>query len=819
MEKQAFEHEYDPQQVTHYLQTLGNPVVEVRIFRKDRYMNRQWTGDVVAGYYDNEHFEKLSADIQPYVLDLNTEAIYTTIQKLHPDTLYRISNRLKSGVKDKELTSDLHVAGFLLFPIDVDPPRLTGISSSDDELNATKAKSRQIADALDEIGIPTLHAMSGNGCHINTLLELLDNTEENAKKFKALGNRVAEHFDTDTTIYNPSRIFKLYGTYARKGDDTPERPHRQAWIHIENPRRITFDDLESKLNTILPPIDAPTNERQTNQVSESSGYQNKQNAHQQSRTLKEWLDDYGIRYTEKSYKDGTKYQMDCPFDPTHTSPDAACYEAPGGWAFKCSHNSCASYKWAAFKAKVAPQAPNGSQKSKNSPSSESKDNSKTKSKRVNPLPELRDASQYFIHDDFNVLAMSRHIQDKFIVWAQDSGIYLYDGMLGIYRPGENTIDAAIRTELGELRKARYIDEVLKDLNATCRREVPDTSHLIAFQNGVLDLKTDDESLCDFSEHSPENYLMSFFPSHFSTEFIETEGSKDFDAWLLDILDGDTGLHKVIFEVIGSIFHQRSTDMQRGILMVGEGGTGKSMLIEQIERMVGRENISGRAWSDYGYDSFAFGDLYSKALALDSDIDVSRPLSGAIKPAVTGNTLVCNQKYQQPFNFNPFATWIGSINKFPRTRDSTWGFFRRWIAIPFNKTFPTNSVFESKKRKLWSDPDTISSIIHKAVGLYRTAYLNGTYTIPDAAAELSRAMYQAANSVISWLDQFTTPDPDTSMTRAEAYQSYAEYCIASGFEPENTRNFYATLRSQGYDPDRKKQLDGKNVRVVNGLHLS
>ena len=103
-------------------------------------------------------------------------------------------------------------------------------------------------------------------------------------------------------------------------------------------------------------------------------------------------------------------------------------------------------------------------------------------------------------------------------------------------------------------------------------------------------------------------------------------------------------------------------------------------------------------------------------------------------------------------------------------------------------------------------------------MYRTAYLNGTYTIPDAAAELSREMYQAANSVISWLDQFATPDPDASVTRAEAYQSYAEYCMSSGFDPDNTRSFYATLRSQGYDVDGKKSTNGGVTRVVKGLHL-
>ena len=157
------------------------------------------------------------------------------------------------------------------------------------------------------------------------------------------------------------------------------------------------------------------------------------------------------------------------------------------------------------------------------------------------------------------------------------------------------------------------------------------------------------------------------------------------------------------------------------LLVGEGGTGKSMFLSQVQRLIGRDNICARAWADYGNTDFAFGDLFGKALALDSDIDVARPLSGAIKPAVTGNILTCNKKYQQPFDFNPFATWIGSINKFPKTRDKTWGFFRRWIVIPFNKTFKTDSQFERQKRKLWTDDETVSRIISDAIFLYILAY--------------------------------------------------------------------------------------------------
>ena len=81
----------------------------------------------------------------------------------------------------------------------------------------------------------------------------------------------------------------------------------------------------------------------------------------------------------------------------------------------------------------------------------------------NPLPKLKDGSDYFVHDDFNVLAMSDFIQSQFTIWAQDAGIFIYDKKTGVYILGELEIDKAVRKELGILRKKRYTDEVLGGL--------------------------------------------------------------------------------------------------------------------------------------------------------------------------------------------------------------------------------------------------------------------------------------------------------------------------------------------------------------------
>ena len=303
------------------------------------------------------------------------------------------------------------------------------------------------------------------------------------------------------------------------------------------------------------------------------------------------------------------------------------------------------------------------------------------------------------------------------------------------------IDKAVRDALGSLRKKRYVEEVIADLASMCRRDVPDTSDLIGFKNGVLRLNTNGSGgLGDFSPHSPDNYLLRTFLVDFDAKAPETEGSESFQNWLIDVLGGNTEMWQVVYEVIGSIFHRESVSMQRGVLLVGEGGTGKSMLLSQIERLVGGENTCARSWGDFGYNEFAWGDLYEKALATDSDIDVSRPLSGAIKPAITGNTLLFNQKYKQTFPFNPYATWIGSINRFPETTDPTWGFFRRWIVVPFNRRFSTNSRFEQEMRRLWSAPEAMTRIVYDALRLYVVALRNGTYTIPGLSSEIVDDMH-------------------------------------------------------------------------------
>jgi len=106
-----------------------------------------------------------------------------------------------------------------------------GLSATDDEKAASLATAIAVRDDLTARGWPEpVLADSGNGWHLIYSIDL-PNDVVSRDLVKAMLENLAARFrspevDVDTTVFNASRIVKLYGTAACKGEATAERPHR-----------------------------------------------------------------------------------------------------------------------------------------------------------------------------------------------------------------------------------------------------------------------------------------------------------------------------------------------------------------------------------------------------------------------------------------------------------------------------------------------------------------------------------------------------------------------------------------------------------------
>ena len=218
------QHQHDYTEIFNALTafTLPGQVFEIRLLHRN---NRR----IDAGYFDHPMHAAtaIAALDEPYL------GIYYTLNPVNPDLLARSYNRISPWAQ--ATTVDTQILHRQWLPIDVDPDRVPGISSTDMELSNSFKVASTIANMLELEGWPKPFInISGNGSHVLYAMdepntdEVRDAVQSFLKtldgRFKALGCSV------DTGNYNASRIFRLAGTWARKGDNIPSRPHRKAYM-------------------------------------------------------------------------------------------------------------------------------------------------------------------------------------------------------------------------------------------------------------------------------------------------------------------------------------------------------------------------------------------------------------------------------------------------------------------------------------------------------------------------------------------------------------------------------------------------------------
>lgn len=295
-----------------------------------------------SGYFDD--VAKLVTAVQRYD---GRENIYITINPVAPALLARAANRIVT--KARTTTADVDVLERRWLPIDLDPKRPTGISSSDVEREHALATARAIYAYLRERGWPDpITTMSGNGYW---LLYPIDLPNDDASRDVVAGvlGHLAQRFGSsavsiDTTVANAARIVALIGTLKVKGDPTPERPHRRSELSFR-PLQLTVVS-QAKLGELAAATPTTISQPLTIKPFVKVG-------RMPTGWVAEALRDRGIGYRESTRNGRTWYLLDqCPFHPDDDQGgDCGVGEDVDGKALgHCFHNRGEGKGWQDFKA-------------------------------------------------------------------------------------------------------------------------------------------------------------------------------------------------------------------------------------------------------------------------------------------------------------------------------------------------------------------------------------------------------------------------------------------------------------------------------------
>lgn len=278
-------------------------------------------GQVDSGYFDRPEEAAAALCSSPNFY----KGIYLTPNSVDDNLKARSYNRLKPWAEYTTLDPEITRRRWIL--IDIDAKRLSGISSSDVEHEHALKKAGVIASFLAMYGFPQpMINDSGNGAHLMYRIDE-PNTDEVRDEIKAFLHILASTFndgvcEIDTIVFNAARIWRVPGTWAKKGDNVPDRPHRKSEIiQYADPFKvldfITLLRFNAEFASALP----PTQTKNTKQFADDEKIYRRLNDYAMH-NLKAWVTsffpdarEYKEGYRVASADIGESYEEDLTIHP------------------------------------------------------------------------------------------------------------------------------------------------------------------------------------------------------------------------------------------------------------------------------------------------------------------------------------------------------------------------------------------------------------------------------------------------------------------------------------------------------------------------
>jgi P4 family phage/plasmid primase-like protien len=305
-------------------------VHEVRMLRQN---------GVAVGYFDNWDSALRAVESEPS----QYKAAYFTLNPVNPPSGIALNplslNPANSAASGADIARRLRIL------IDLDPPRPPATNATDAEKRAAREQAEQVREWLCSKGWPApALADSGNGWHLLYHVDL-PNDAASTELIKGLLKRLKQLFPlVDAGNYDPSRISKLYGTWARKGEHTDERPWRRSGIVEEGEDRLVTAE---QIKAIVP-------------ISVSGAVKTDD---VKLGILLGFLNHYGVAILAepREVPGGWQIEIECPWAEVHSGESrretAVSFIAGLGNGFKCFHSHCADRRWKEFRLEMEQRNP------------------------------------------------------------------------------------------------------------------------------------------------------------------------------------------------------------------------------------------------------------------------------------------------------------------------------------------------------------------------------------------------------------------------------------------------------------------------------
>lgn len=310
----------------------------------------------------------------------------------------------------------------------------------------------------------------------------------------------------------------------------------------------------------------------------------------------------------------------------------------------------------------------------------------------------------------------------------------------------------------------------------------------------------------------------------------------FDEYLDSIFEGDPDAEQkrqLLVEFAGAALFGLAPSFERVLVLYdatesSAGSNGKSVFIKILSRAFPRSatsQVSPQKFDErFAVTALAGARVNYVTELPESDIIASDKLKGVI----TGDPMMGEEKYGDPFWFRPKAGHIFAANELPRVQATDDAFWRRWMVLPFSNRFtPEGEPGRDRVRDLDEKivDQELEGVMARMVEGVRRLLDQGGYTVPSGAEAAKRKWRRESNPIEQFLVDETKNytqqgptydtdgrwwlDDDRHETATDLYEAYRSWASATGHHSCSSTTFGQRVKKL---VEKKRPAKGTVYRV-------
>lgn len=354
-------------------------------------------------------------------------------------------------------------------------------------------------------------------------------------------------------------------------------------------------------------------------------------------------------------------------------------------------------------------------------------------------------------------------------------------------------EAAIKFGFSVLEAKHHLfkNELLNQFLSQAQLTAPEKDAekiLINLQNGTFEFVGNAWSLRPFEPKDFLTYQLSF-------DYAPSATSPLFNKYLEKVLP-DLDSRLILQEFAGYIFS--NLNLEKCLVLTGGGKNGKSVFFNILTALLGKENT-------LTYPLGLFNHEYNRAKLTNVLLNYSSEKGIGIDPdtfkaLVTGEPQQARLPHGRPFTLYNTVRFILNCNELPRETESTDGFFRRFLIIPFDvKISEAETDIKLADKIIKSElPGVFNWLLSGLTRLNQQQKFTESVKVNNAIAEFRKQ----SDSVALFVDEHGYKKcTENKILVKTLYSDYKSFCYNGSFKVASINTFSIRLHNSGFEKTR------------------